>query len=112
MINVRVSRLAALVGLACAGCATHDRQVDSLPQFLPPPTNAAAAPQPDYRIAAFDTLQVTVLNVAELSGIVQVSGSGDILVPLAGNVHAADMTPHELARSHRKCLPGTVYPFS
>lgn len=106
MVLMRISTLASLAALACAGCATRDRPTERLPSFLPAPTSTASSPGVDYRIAAFDTLQVTVLNVAELSGTVQVSGSGDIAVPLVGDLRAADKTPRELATALENAYRG------
>ena len=49
-----------------------------------------------YRIAALDTLDVSVFRVPELSRTVRVAQSGTINLPLVGELHAAGRTVHDL----------------
>jgi polysaccharide export outer membrane protein len=50
----------------------------------------------DYRIAPLDTLTVKVFKMPDLSGDYQVDLTGQIALPLVGNVKAADLTTAEL----------------
>ncbi|WP_338243066.1 polysaccharide biosynthesis/export family protein [Aurantiacibacter hainanensis] len=52
----------------------------------------------DYRIAPLDKLTINVFQVEQLSGEYQVDLTGNIAMPLVGNVAAADMTTAELQR--------------
>jgi polysaccharide export outer membrane protein len=53
----------------------------------------------DYRIAPLDTLSVKVFKMPDLSGDYQVDLTGQIALPLVGNVKAADLTTAELDNS-------------
>ena len=57
---------------------------------------ASAQVQQEYRIGPGDRLDVTVFGHADLSGEVQVDGSGRISMPLLGQVEANDKTITEL----------------
>ena len=50
----------------------------------------------DYRIAPLDTLTVKVFKMPDLSGDYQVDLTGQIAMPLVGNVKAIDLTTAEL----------------
>jgi polysaccharide export outer membrane protein len=50
-----------------------------------------------YRIAAGDTLDVVVWREEQISGPAQVRPDGMITIALAGDIHAAGLTPEELA---------------
>ena len=50
----------------------------------------------DYRIAPLDTLTVKVFKMPDLSGDYQVDLTGQIAMPLVGNVKAVDLTTGEL----------------
>jgi polysaccharide export outer membrane protein len=52
----------------------------------------------DYKIAAGDTLQIDVFQVADLSGERAVNLTGQISMPLIGNINAAGLTTAELDR--------------
>jgi polysaccharide biosynthesis/export protein len=62
----------------------------------------------DYKIAALDVIEVTVLGVPELSRTLQVSSSGNITLPLIKNVKAGGRTQAELEREIAGKL-GTTY---
>jgi polysaccharide export outer membrane protein len=72
---------------------------------LPPPTGAdfAANGRP-YSIGALDKLTVKVFGIEELSGKVQVDGSGRVAVPLAGSIEAGGMTPEGLGQEIERRL--------
>jgi polysaccharide export outer membrane protein len=55
---------------------------------------AVSAPADDnaYRLGPGDKVRVTVYNEADLSGDFEISGQGDVALPLIGQVHVADRT--------------------
>jgi len=57
----------------------------------------AAAPAEDYRIGPQDTLEIDVFQLNDLNRTVQVDSSGQILLPLLGQVPAAGKTSKELS---------------
>ena len=63
---------------------------DSLQPF--PPLAAGA-----YRLGPGDQVGITLFGEQQLSGAFAVSDSGHIALPLVGNVHAAGLTPDQLA---------------
>jgi polysaccharide biosynthesis/export protein len=58
--------------------------------------NAAAAGGDDYKISALDVVEITVLNVPELTRTVQVSTSGTISLPLVKTLKASGRTTTQL----------------
>jgi polysaccharide export outer membrane protein len=62
------------------------------------PASTAAAVTADYRIGVKDTLVIDVFDVPSLGGTLQVDNTGDIDMPLIGEVPATGRTPNELAR--------------
>lgn len=89
-----------------------DAQVGSRPVLTAaPPPAAAQAPapaasaghngasmalSPEYRIGAYDALQVTVWKEQQLSGLFPVRPDGKISLVLLGDVEAAGLTPMQL----------------
>lgn len=71
--------------------------------YLAPSSSPGAAPPfqattDDYRIGPLDKLNITVFQVKDLTQeAVQVDGSGQVSLPLIGNVMAAGKTTQELA---------------
>ena len=59
-------------------------------------TSAAAAPAADYRIGPQDTLEINVFQLSDLNRTVVVDSSGQILLPLLGQVIAQGKTSDEL----------------
>jgi polysaccharide export outer membrane protein len=57
----------------------------------------APAPAGDYRIGPQDTLEIDVFQLNDLNRTVQVDSSGQILLPLLGQVPAAGKTSKELS---------------
>lgn len=53
--------------------------------------------QADYRIGPLDKLNVTVFGVPDLTTATQVDGSGNLTMPLIGQVKAIGETPNSLA---------------
>ncbi len=61
--------------------------------------NGWSEAMPDYRISAEDLLEISVWKEEDLQKEVIVRPDGGISFPLAGNVQAAGLTPHELEES-------------
>jgi protein involved in polysaccharide export with SLBB domain len=87
-------RLAAVVvvGLQVAGCYTDYGPVAASPEPMIQPASVAT------RLQAGDKLKVTIYGEEALSGIYQISPSGDIAMPLVGTIKAAGRTRTELER--------------
>ncbi|HEY0148200.1 MAG TPA: polysaccharide biosynthesis/export family protein [Allosphingosinicella sp.] len=81
-----------------AGCA--DKRGGSIPYeptgFVAPDAPSTTALDLDYRIAPLDKLKVTVFQVPDLSGEFDVDLTGNIGLPLIGNVRAVDLTTDQL----------------
>jgi polysaccharide export outer membrane protein len=89
--------LAALASLA--GCG--DKRGGNIPYnpagfVAPDPVGTNISLEEDYRINPLDTLKVTVFQVPELSGDFDVDLTGNIGLPLVGNVKAVGLTTSEL----------------
>ncbi len=64
--------------------------------FGQPDAAIATTLKADYRIAPLDKLSINVFQVPELSGTYQVDLTGQVAMPLIGNVSAVNLTPSEL----------------
>ena len=91
-----------LSALACACASACQSPRAALPHgaqayaLIPPP--ARGSNRSAYRIGPLDVLAITVFQEPELSPRdVQVDASGNILMPLAGTVHASGKTAHQLS---------------
>lgn len=111
MFQKFAARLAVLVLFLFAGCFL----VPSLAQGLPGPSSQASQPAPaattpsaalpsggpavitdeHYRLGTGDKLKVNVYGEEDLSGEFLVDGSGQVQLPLVGQVKAANLTIHE-----------------
>jgi polysaccharide export outer membrane protein len=96
---LRLLLLALFTGVALflAGCT--DKRGGSIPyetQLAVPDSPSLAALDEDYRIAPLDTLKVTVFQVADLSGQFDVDLTGNVSLPLIGNIRAVDLTIDQL----------------
>jgi polysaccharide export outer membrane protein len=88
--------VAALVLLAgCAGSRGGPVPYN-VQNFGAPDAPAIAPLEDDYKIAPLDTLKVAVFQVPDLSGEFEVDLTGNIAMPLIGNVKAADKSAREL----------------
>jgi polysaccharide export outer membrane protein len=67
-------------------------------QDMPPYT------QGSYHLGSGDQVRVITFGVDQLSGQFRVDDQGDISLPLAGNIHAAGLSPDELGASISKRL--------
>lgn len=88
---VLVAAAAALLGgPALAGSIDKDAA-------LPPPDVKDTA-QASYRIGPMDKLDVTVFQVKDLTGTVDVDAAGKITLPLVGSVQAVGLTTGEVSK--------------
>lgn len=88
----------AAVALLLSGCA--DKRggpiVYSPANFGVPDTPKLATLESDYRIAPMDTVSIKVFKMPDLSGDYEVDLTGQVSLPLIGNVPAAEATTAEL----------------
>lgn len=84
--------------LSCGGCA--DRRGGPIPYgvetFGTPDPPSVASLGAGYRIAPMDTLTIRVFKMADLSGDYEVDLTGQLSMPLIGNVPVADLTINQL----------------
>lgn len=74
---------------------------------LPPPTTDAPTLDPRlFRIGPSDTLSIQVFGVPDLTREGMVDATGGFSMPLIGMVHAAGLTPEQLATSIAQQLRG------
>ncbi|WP_374471620.1 polysaccharide biosynthesis/export family protein [Phenylobacterium sp.] len=73
---------------------------------LPPPDAVAASEQgaPEYRILPQDVLEITVLQVPELSKSVTVDNAGNIALPFLGDQPVANKTPQQVSQELTRAL--------
>ena len=94
----KLLRLAVLAAAALvAACA--DSRGGPIPYNVPlgaPDAPSIAPLESTYRIAPMDTLSVKVFRSQDLSGDYQVDLTGNISLPLVGEVQAANMTTAQL----------------
>jgi polysaccharide export outer membrane protein len=96
-----VKSIAALI-TACAVAFTACETAPPSEAAPPPaakPAQTVAAIADEYTLDAGDKLNITVFGEKELSGPFQVSGQGDISMPLVGEVKAKGLTLRELQRA-------------
>jgi polysaccharide export outer membrane protein len=68
------------------------------------PTGSAGITDEHYRLGTGDKLKVTVYGEEDLSGEFLVDGSGQVQLPLVGQVKAATLTIHEFVAEVTKSL--------
>jgi protein involved in polysaccharide export with SLBB domain len=106
----RVSRICVCVvlialGLAVSGCSSALRLGgfdDEAAAATPVAANSIAANPvvanpASLKMQAGDHINVTVYNEASLSGNYSIDSGGFVTIPRAGRLHAAGLTPTELA---------------
>jgi len=97
-IGAVLALAAALAGCSASGSGTTSNAVQRA-QKLPAPEILASIPnaaEAEYRVGPSDVLEVSVFQVSDLSKTVQVTASGEIALPLIGNVAAGGKTVAEL----------------
>jgi polysaccharide biosynthesis/export protein len=91
----------AFVGLLLAGCA--DSRGGPIPydvsNFGTPDAPQVAPLEAGYKIAPMDTLTVKVFKMPDLSGDYEVDLTGNISMPLIGEIAAYDLTTGQLDQS-------------
>lgn len=74
------------------------------PAFTALPSSGAVITDEHYRLGTGDKLKVTVYGEEDLSGEFLVDGSGQVQLPLVGQVKAATLTIHEFVAEVRNAL--------
>jgi protein involved in polysaccharide export with SLBB domain len=97
MSRICVCVLLMALGLAVSGCSGAMRLsglggFDEEPVVANPVADAAS-----QKMQAGDHINVTVYNEASLSGNYSIDSGGFVTIPRAGKLHAAGLTPIELA---------------
>ena len=89
---------AAVAALLLGGCA--DKRGGPIPyspaNFGAPDVPKLATLESDYRIAPMDTVSIKVFKMPDLSGDYEVDLTGQVAMPLIGNVPAAELTTAQL----------------
>jgi polysaccharide export outer membrane protein len=97
-LSIVKAAFAGLILFALASCASS--RGGSIPyepaDFGAPDPQSAQLLDADYRISPLDTLKIGVFQVPDLSGEYEVDLTGQIALPLIGNVKAVDMTTAQL----------------
>jgi polysaccharide export outer membrane protein len=91
--------LVLMAALGLAGCAAKRGgpiPYDDAGTFRAPDAPSLATLDSDYKIAPMDTLTVNVFQMKDLSGDYQVDLTGNISLPLIGEVRAANLTTAQL----------------
>ncbi|WP_395622966.1 polysaccharide biosynthesis/export family protein [Sphingomonas daechungensis] len=89
----------ALLVLAAAACSSSRGgpiPYDDAGTFRAPDAPSVATLESGYRISPMDTVSVKVFRMPDLSGDYQVDLTGQISLPLIGEVRAVDMTTAQL----------------
>ena len=92
--------MACVAALLVAGCVEKP---------LPPYTASDTALTPSYKLGSSDKLRIDTFGEAALSGEFEVSGAGDISLPLIGSVPVSGRTTDELARAIEQGLRAGGY---
>jgi polysaccharide export outer membrane protein len=97
-MTLRLLAGAAAVAVVLGGCA--DKRGGPIPyspaNFGAPDTPKLATLESDYRIAPMDTVTIKVFKMPDLSGDYEVDLTGQVSMPLIGNVPAAELTTAQL----------------
>src|SRR5687768_10027163 len=97
-ITLRVLAAGAVTAVLLGGCA--DKRGGPIPYspatFGAPDTPKLATLESDYRIAPMDTVSIKVFKMPDLSGDYEVDLTGQVSMPLIGNVPAAELTTAQL----------------
>lgn len=94
-----------VLSLALSACSSRGpyalapgiTQLEGMEMPMPEVSYVTAADRP-YLVGAFDTLNVAVFGVPELTGEIQTDASGQFGFPLIGAVQASGKTPMDIAR--------------
>jgi polysaccharide export outer membrane protein len=94
-----ITALVAACAVILTGCGTTPPSEAAPPPAAKPAQVAGPPIADEYTLDAGDRLTITVFGEKELSGPFQVSGQGDISMPLVGEVKAKGLTLRELQRA-------------
>jgi polysaccharide export outer membrane protein len=95
-VRISLSALALLALAACSSSRGGPIAYDDAGTFRAPDKPQIATLESGYRIAPMDTVSVKVFRMPDLSGDYQVDLTGQISMPLIGEVRAVDMTTAQL----------------
>lgn len=99
MIRGHFVKAIAVLGLLAGGCDGPRGEATRL--------NLAAAPDvASYHLSPGDKVKVTVFNEPDMSGEFAVNGSGNVSIPLAGDVPAAGATAEQFETAVARKLSG------
>lgn len=102
LANAVVAIGAAASMLLLSGCFQGTRGGPipyNVADFKQPDSQVITTVEDDYKIAPMDTLRIGVYQVADLSGEFEVDLMGNIDLPLAGTLRAADLTLSQLDKA-------------
>jgi polysaccharide export outer membrane protein len=97
MMRVLVAFFLLVCGAALSGCAHHTYNMPyGAAAYQRFPGSQSAGPPPEYKIGAFDKVNVVVYREPDLSANdVPVDAAGEINMPLIGNVHIEGITAED-----------------
>lgn len=95
-LRVLLGVLVAAALTACASTRGGPIPYDDAGKFRAPDAPTVATLESGYRISPMDTVSVKVFRMPDLSGDYQVDLTGQISMPLIGEVRAVDMTTAQL----------------
>ncbi len=98
-IGFVVAGVAAILLLGACGDRRGGPIAYSPGSFGAPDTPKLATLNSDYRIAPMDTVSIKVFKMPDLSGDYEVDLTGQVSMPLIGNVAAAELTTAQLDQS-------------
>jgi protein involved in polysaccharide export with SLBB domain len=103
------AQTSGLPGPASSLTSPPQTSSSSVAPFVPPAVGMSAGINDDnYRLGTGDKLKVTVYGEEDLSGEVFVDGSGQVQLPLIGQVKAAGLSVHEFVDELKQIL-GSKY---
>lgn len=76
--------------------STPDPALEQTDSAIPQPIKNTGTQLDEYRIGAFDLLEISVFQVPEMGRVVRVNSQGMISLPLVGIVRAGGLTANEL----------------
>jgi polysaccharide export outer membrane protein len=97
--------LAGVVLPVLGGCTPSQTPLSGITGAAPAATNTIPPP-PVHRLGNGEKIRVTVFGEPQLSGEFEVDGSGQLAMPLIGQVPAGGQTPRELEASITSRLKG------
>ena len=87
-----------------AATGTNSQVVNAAPSSATSTTNAPSQNDGSYQLGAGDKLRLSVFGESDLGGEFEIDGSGDVRLPLIGQVRAAGLTVHAFEQKIIKLL--------